>query len=170
MLIELIRKHIVWPDLKAQIVFWPLLLSGLVLDLCTKTAAFSWLEQKPEKTVVIIDRFLRLTITENPIATVGFHRYWGVLGPVIFLSGVFFVVLLGGYKDKLLYAGLAFLVAGVAGNVYDRITRGGFVRDFIEFFYGPGSPEFNIADMIIWIGFALFIVAALRESVKRLET
>ncbi len=58
--------------------------------------------------------------------------------------------------DRLLGA-LGLLLAGIAGNVADRI-RLGFVIDFIDVQFGSWHyPTFNIADMAICIGAGLLI-------------
>ena len=59
--------------------------------------------------------------------------------------------------DKVLGA-LALLLAGIAGNVTDRL-RLGFVVDFIDVQFGSWHyPTFNVADMAICIGAGLLIL------------
>jgi len=59
--------------------------------------------------------------------------------------------------DRILGA-LALLLAGIIGNVTDRI-RLGFVVDFIDVQFGSWHyPTFNVADMSIVIGAGLLIV------------
>ncbi len=58
--------------------------------------------------------------------------------------------------DRLLGA-LGLLLAGIAGNVADRI-RLGFVIDFIDVQFGSWHyPTFNVADMAICIGAGLLV-------------
>lgn len=60
-------------------------------------------------------------------------------------------------NDRLLGA-LALLLAGIAGNVTDRM-RLGFVIDFIDVQFGTWHyPTFNVADMAICIGAVLLII------------
>lgn len=60
-------------------------------------------------------------------------------------------------NDRLLGA-LALLLAGIVGNVTDRM-RLGFVVDFIDVQFGSWHyPTFNVADMAICIGAVLLIV------------
>lgn len=60
-------------------------------------------------------------------------------------------------NDRLLSA-LALLLAGIAGNVTDRM-RLGFVIDFIDVQFGSWHyPTFNVADMAICIGAFLLIL------------
>ncbi len=59
--------------------------------------------------------------------------------------------------DRLLGA-LALLLAGILGNVTDRL-RLGFVVDFIDLQFGDWHyPTFNVADMAICIGAGLLIL------------
>lgn len=59
--------------------------------------------------------------------------------------------------DRILGA-LALLLAGIAGNVTDRL-RLGFVVDFIDVQFGSWHyPTFNVADMAIVIGAGLMII------------
>jgi signal peptidase II len=59
--------------------------------------------------------------------------------------------------DRILGA-LALLLAGIAGNVTDRL-RLGFVVDFIDVQFGSWHyPTFNVADMAIVVGAGLMII------------
>ena len=59
--------------------------------------------------------------------------------------------------DRILGA-LALLLAGIAGNVTDRL-RLGFVVDFIDVQFGSWHyPTFNVADMAICVGAGLLIL------------
>jgi signal peptidase II len=74
--------------------------------------------------------------------------------------------------DRILGA-LAMLLAGIAGNVVDRL-RLGFVVDFIDVQFGQWHyPTFNVADAAICVGAGLLIldmVLAKRKSQKQVET
>ena len=60
-------------------------------------------------------------------------------------------------NDRLLGA-LALLLAGIVGNVTDRL-RLGFVVDFIDVQFGSWHyPTFNVADMAICLGAVLLIL------------
>jgi signal peptidase II len=70
--------------------------------------------------------------------------------------------------DRLLGA-LALLLAGILGNVTDRM-RLGFVVDFIDVQFGNWHyPTFNVADMAICVGAGLLILDMFfsREKTKR---
>lgn len=60
--------------------------------------------------------------------------------------------------DDRMLGSLALLLAGIAGNVADRL-RLGFVIDFIDVQFGSWHyPTFNVADMAIVIGAGLLIL------------
>ena len=61
-------------------------------------------------------------------------------------------------SDDRILGSLALLLAGIAGNVTDRL-RLGFVVDFIDVQFGSWHyPTFNVADMAIVIGAGLMII------------
>ncbi len=61
-------------------------------------------------------------------------------------------------SDDRILGSLALLLAGIAGNVTDRL-RLGFVVDFIDVQFGSWHyPTFNVADMAIVTGAALMIL------------
>jgi signal peptidase II len=59
---------------------------------------------------------------------------------------------------------LGALLAGIAGNLTDRILRepGAFRGHVIDFLMLPNWPVFNVADICINIGAALILVQAFR--------
>jgi len=60
--------------------------------------------------------------------------------------------------------GLALIMGGAAGNVFDRLVWGQ-VTDFLEFYIGPYHwPTFNVADSAIVIGSGLFLMDTLRSK------
>jgi signal peptidase II len=63
-------------------------------------------------------------------------------------------------QDRLLAAGVGFLIGGALGNVIDRIIYGA-VADFFHFYaWGRGWYVFNIADAAITIGVVLLLADA----------
>ncbi len=64
----------------------------------------------------------------------------------------------GEGADPMTQASLALVVGGALGNVVDRVVRG-YVIDFIHV---KGWPVFNVADVAVVAGMALYFVAQLR--------
>ena len=158
------RGRVVLPNFAAHLIFWPLMASGLILDLWSKKAVFEFLQHQQYRSVSIINGFLRLTVAENPGAAFGIaagQRYLLVavsIVAIIVILGVFFF---GGTDRKSVVAALALFAAGVCGNLYDRIFNDGLVRDFIDVMYWPGKhwPAFNVADSMLCIGVGLMIIS-----------
>jgi signal peptidase II len=66
--------------------------------------------------------------------------------------------------DRWTAAGLALVLGGAAGNLFDRILWGR-VTDFLEFYLGALHwPTFNVADSCIVIGSGLLLLELLRPK------
>jgi signal peptidase II len=75
----------------------------------------------------------------------------------------------GSFSAPLARFGLALILGGAIGNLYDRVTRG-TVTDFIEVFHGSWSfPAFNVADSAITVGAIFLLLDLLRPKRKPLE-
>jgi signal peptidase II len=115
--------------------------------------------------ITVITNFLNLAYAQNTGAAFsmldeqGDAGRWG-LSVVAFVAGVlvlYFFWRTPRSDDRILGA-LALLLAGIAGNVTDRL-RLGFVVDFIDIQFGGWHyPTFNVADSAICIGAGLLIV------------
>jgi signal peptidase II len=113
----------------------------------------------------IISNFLNFSYAQNTgvafsmLDEQGDAGRWG-LSVVAMIAGV--LVLYFFWRtprsDDRLLGSLALLLAGIAGNVVDRL-RLGFVIDFIDVQFGSWHyPTFNVADMAICIGAGLLIL------------
>lgn len=73
----------------------------------------------------------------------------------------------GMFRDLVSRWGVALLLAGILGNVTDRLVHG-HVVDFLLFFlripHANPWPAFNIADSCIFTAAALFILASFRDA------
>ncbi len=67
-------------------------------------------------------------------------------------------------NEKLFCWGLALVLGGAMGNLYDRITLG-YVVDFLNFHIGDYYwPAFNIADSAICMGVFLWLLPTRKQS------
>jgi signal peptidase II len=93
------------------------------------------------------------------------------------ISVVAFIALLIGWKknvfpDRLSKVAVALILAGILGNVTDRLLHG-YVVDFLSFFlhlpfkWANPWPAFNVADSCIFIAAVLFIIAGIRDTVHK---
>ena len=151
------------PDLKAHLIFWPLTLGGLALDLWTKKAVFDWLGDQGN--VSIINNSLRLVKALNDGAAFGIFAgkpYFLTAVSAIALLVILGVFLFSGTHSRLVHVALGLFTAGICGNLYDRIFNDGLVRDFIDVYYHNSHwPSFNVADSLLCIGVGLLFISTL---------
>ncbi|MDF1822494.1 MAG: signal peptidase II [Alcanivoracaceae bacterium] len=146
-----------------------LLLSALVigLDLWTKHLVEAQFRYGEFYEVL---PFFNLTLAYNTGAAFSFLADAGGWQRWFFVAiGVFATVLILGWlltlRDKrVLAGGLALILGGALGNLYDRLAYG-HVVDFLDFHWaGNHFPAFNIADSAITLGAILLIVDMLLEK------
>lgn len=142
-----------------------LLMAGAVfmIDQTTKAWAIRRLRFGGDWTV--IQNFLNFSYAQNPGVAFSFlddhgdAGRWG-LSAVAIVAAVlvlFYFWRVPRTHDRLLGA-LALLLAGILGNVTDRL-RLGFVIDFIDVQFGSWHyPTFNVADIAICVGAGLLIL------------
>jgi signal peptidase II len=115
--------------------------------------------------ISVIPNFLNFAYAENPgVAFSMFDDHgdagrWG-LSIVAMIAGslVLYFFWRTPRSDDRVLGSLALLLAGIAGNVADRM-RLGFVIDFIDVQFGSWHyPTFNVADSAICIGAGLLIL------------
>jgi signal peptidase II len=75
------------------------------------------------------------------------------------------IYLLKKYTNNKLFSwGLALVLGGALGNLYDRITLG-YVVDFLYFYYHQFAwPAFNVADSAICVGVALLLLDSFKSE------
>jgi len=160
-------RGIAWPSLTAHLIFWPLTVFGLALDLWTKKAVFDFLEHQPHNRYPIIDGVLQFVMALNTGAAFGlFSGRPYLLGAIsiIALVAIIAVFLFSGSERRVVHIALGLFAAGVCGNLYDRLFyTDGAVRDFIDVVYWPGKhwPAFNVADSLLCIGVGLMVISCI---------
>ena len=121
--------------------------------------------------VKLWDGFARLAYAENPGIAFGRLQEGGDFGRwmLVGLASLAVVGLLLYFfrtkrTDDRLLGAIALLLAGVAGNLTDRV-RLGHVIDFIDVFIGSFQwPTFNVADAAICTGAALLALDLILEG------
>jgi len=94
-------------------------------------------------------------------AASGWQR-WLFVGIAV-TAAVVIVVLLKRGGSAWYGAGLALILGGALGNLFDRLVIGKVV-DFLLFHYGGWAyPAFNVADSAITVGAAILIFDSLRR-------
>jgi signal peptidase II len=147
-------------------VWWVFALVALVMyavDLVTKILALDRLDGRPD--VRVVGDLLQLHLTRNPGAAFSTGTQFTVLLSCIAIAAVLVVLYLSRRLGSVAWAvALGFLLAGVAGNLTDRMFRdpGPFRGHVIDFLMLPNWPVFNVADICINVAAGLILVQAFR--------
>lgn len=83
-------------------------------------------------------------------------------GTMLGILVLIFVTALAKDKKKGIRLGLSLIVGGASSNVYDRFTRG-YVVDYFSFGL-LRKVVFNIADILIIIGFILLLISGISHN------
>lgn len=145
------------------LLYWPIMIAGIIADLWSKDAVFKWLENEPHREFVVIENFLTMVMRENAGAAFSIasgQRVMLVTVSVVALIVVTAIFFFGPITRKLMLVALGLFSAGICGNLYDRIFNEGYVRDFIDVVYWPGKhwPAFNVADSMLCIAVGLVFI------------
>ncbi len=133
-----------------------LIIAGIIIIVLDQITKFLIIE----KNVTIIPRFLSFTYTENTgvAFNIGSNNLFFIILVNIIILGIIIKFIKERKEDvdfKILIS-LVLILAGGIGNLIDRIFRG-YVVDFIDVNLFK-FPNFNIADISIFIGIFLLII------------
>ncbi|MEO5700998.1 MAG: signal peptidase II [Casimicrobiaceae bacterium] len=116
----------------------------------------------------VITAFFSLVLSFNTgaafsfLAGAGGWQRWMFAGIAIAATGLIVWLLRRG-GDRWYCLGLALILGGALGNLWDRLAIGAVV-DFLLFHYRDWYyPAFNVADSAITVGAALLIVDSFRQ-------
>ena len=147
-------------------------LVGIALDLWTKHVAFNTpsLATRPYP---FIPGWLEFEMVKNQGAVFGLGQGQRILFVGVSIGAIIFLVYLFAVSGRraIYQILLGMLLAGVAGNLYDRLVFG-YVRDMIHVF--PAWPNlfkwvFNVADSLLCVGVALMILYNMFSQRKKRE-
>jgi signal peptidase II len=133
------------------------------VDLGSKIVALDRLSGRED--VNVIGDLLQLHLTRNAGAAFSTGTEYTVALSCIAIVAALVVLWLSRRLGNLVWAiALGFLLAGVAGNLTDRMFRepGPFRGHVIDFLMLPNWPVFNVADMCINVAAALILIQAFR--------
>ena len=138
---------------------------GVVTDLLSKQVAVHELTGRAP--VSVLGEVLQLRLVRNPGAA---FSAGASLTPVISVVAVVATLVVSYFAFRVRHRGwavaLGLLLAGVSGNLIDRIFRapGPFRGHVVDFFALPNWPVFNVADICIDVAGALFVLLLLRGA------
>jgi signal peptidase II len=136
---------------------------GYAVDLATKTLAVARLTDRPP--VPVVGDLLRLYLARNAGAAFSTGTRYTVVLTFLAAAAACVVLWVARRLGSTGWAvALGFLLAGILGNLTDRVFRApgvlrGHVVDFLQL---PHWPIFNVADMCINVAAVLIVVQAVR--------
>lgn len=153
---------------------------GCLVDLVSKAWVFQRLGPPGSDTYWILEGYFgfQTSLNQGALFGIGQGKVWlfASLSFIAALSIVWWLFVAGAARDRLLTISLACVMAGILGNLYDRlgIWSGGqihAVRDWVLLQYnGWVWPNFNIADSLLVCGAALLVWHAFQEERAKRKT
>ena len=142
----------------------------VVLDLYTKHLiqnAFAYGEQLTITSFFDLVRYHNEGAAFSFLADAGGWQKWFFSGVSMVAVVVITYLIKKHQNQKLFCAGLALVLGGAIGNLYDRLTLG-YVVDFLSFHInGLFWPAFNVADSAICVGVAFLLLDSFKFSSKQ---
>jgi len=133
------------------------------IDVATKIVAIDKLTGRED--IKVVGDILQLHLTRNAGAAFSTGTQYTVVLTCIAIVAVGIVLWLSRRLGNVVWAvALGFLLAGVAGNLTDRMLRdpGPFRGHVIDFLMLPNWPVFNVADICINVAAGLILIQAFR--------
>lgn len=153
--------------------------AGFVADLLSKNWVFDWLGQHPHGHVHWLwpEYFgLQLSLNQGALFGMGQGQVWlfASLSVVAGAGILYWLFVAGAARQWWLTIALGLVMAGVLGNLYDRLglwtvpwqpdARLHAVRDWILWQYGEHQwPNFNLADSFLVCGAAILVWHAIYQ-------
>jgi signal peptidase II len=144
-----------------------LLISFVVflVDQITKTIVVQGME--PHQSIEVIPNLFNITYVHNRGAVFGLgsnfsapYLSWMLsILSIVSLAVILFYFLRVRTTSPRLYTGLALVLGGALGNLYDRL-KNGYVVDFLDMhWFEHHWPFFNVADLSICLGVGLLLIS-----------
>ena len=148
---------------------WGAILILAMLDQLTKIVVLRLIPF--QESIPVIPGFFSLTHVYNTGAAFGMlhdsNLFFVLLATVAFVA---LVVMKRYFQGGVMQVGWILLLAGIIGNVTDRL-RLGHVVDFLDFQFGSYHwPSFNVADSCICIAAGLFLLSSFQSPTKPNES
>jgi len=137
----------------------------IVLDQLTKHAILAAFRPGEEKALLPV---LSLVLAFNPGAAFSFlagadgWQRWLFTG-VALVACAFMLWMLRRGGSRWLCGGLALIIGGALGNLWDRLTIGTVVDFILAHYRGWTFPAFNVADSAITLGAVALILDGFRQ-------
>ncbi|MHB1038200.1 MAG: signal peptidase II [Pirellulales bacterium] len=138
-------------------VFFLIAILGCCLDLATKHWIFAWRGMPhQQETFWLWQGVFGLTTSLNEGALFGFGQgqvsLFAILSVAAAVGILYWLFLAGAARDLLLTTSLGCVMAGILGNLYDRVGLHGLQWDGFSGRHALGDPVFAVRD---WLDFRL---------------
>ena len=137
------------------------------------TLSHEWPPIDPAAHLAVVPDWFHIVYWANTGAafSIGRNNNWFfVVLSVVTLIGLLIATARGVFTDRLSRSGVVLLIAGILGNVTDRLIHH-HVVDFLlvdlHVRFADPWPAFNVADSCICIAVGLFIIGTLREEAAK---
>jgi signal peptidase II len=144
-------------------VFALVALTAYAVDVVTKIIAVDRLSGRPD--VEVVGDLLVLHLVRNPGAAFSTGTGYTAVFSCVAIAAVVAIIYIARRVGSAGWAvALGFLLAGVAGNLTDRLVRepGPLRGHVVDFFMLPHWPVFNVADICIDVAAALILIQVFR--------
>jgi signal peptidase II len=163
---------------RRHLLFWSVAVAGAAVDLAAKSLIFGWLgfdwaTRKPDPPLQVIDGFFSLETALNTGTFFGqlANRNSPLIIFTVLMMALVIIMFLAPPREvagsgwgRLYTTALALVLAGAAGNLWDRVACDA-VRDFLVFrVCGFPWPTFNLADVWLTLGIGLYLLATWRAA------
>lgn len=148
---------------RSVLIFAAVALTAYAVDVISKVVAVEKLTDRPD--VELVGELFVLHLVRNPGAAFSTGTEYTEIFSVLAIVAVGVVLWLARKVGSVGWAvALGFLLAGVAGNLTDRLLRepGPLRGHVIDMFMLPNWPVFNVADICINVAAALILVQVYR--------
>ncbi|WP_436698280.1 signal peptidase II [Nocardioides sp. BYT-33-1] len=135
----------------------------IAIDQVAKVLAVRHLTDEPD--IEVVGELLQLHLTYNPGAAFSLGTRFTVAIACLACTATLVVLWVSrGLANRTWAVGLGLLLAGIDGNLIDRMFRepGPFRGHVVDFLMLPNWPVFNVADICINVGVGLILLQVLR--------
>ncbi len=140
--------------------FWLILILGLLLDQATKYLASAKLVfGQPVELIPGIFQFNLVYNTGAAFSILKGHTFLFAIMAMVVLLILIIIYYFTPKEQRLWRIALSLTAAGILGNMVDRL-RLGYVVDFFDCIIWP---IFNVADTLLVVGAALLIIVSFRQ-------
>lgn len=120
------------------------------------------------ESITVIDNFFYLTSVRNYGAAFSIllgNRFFLIIVGFLALFLIYNFFIKNNKLNKLEKIVYSILIAGIIGNLIDRVIRG-FVIDYLDFkIFSYNFPVFNLADILIVLSIICILILTFKEEV-----